>query len=654
MASLPSRQTLESMKRADLQKICKDYGVKANLKSEALIDLLLGTIKPTPSNAPKPRSVSTRVSSRAGPSRISSIVIHDTGDEDLEEEQAEEIYITDAPQLDVQPATQPEMETIAPPATRSRKGKEQTRLGVGRPVAAGGAGPRAVTKSLSLSKKRGKGSRSVKPSEATIVEEIEPEHQKLPQDNSPEPIVTRETSPPLSNTNPSPEASLESLASIDQRVADAIRPLHEQIKSMKSELELMQTLKIEVKQLKSQLEEMRSLKQNVETLTATLQDLRKGVDDSASLRLELKQLKESMTTPPIAPTPTPTTPILQMGTLKKRAGPGGFGFPSSLPRQEPSFAGLSGPSTSTPFTGRPSAPLTQTMLGKRQRDSTTSDIPEEHDLDEMAMDSEEQRETKPSRKRIKIAEDEEPSATQFRVDEPGAEEASIEVVQEPVIPASPRIPSFTVFSGLDEPSLDFMDPPPPTEQLPDHFPPPSPPPRSETTITRQSRTATAGASENQPFSFFQPLSSTPAAHNLFLPSFPYPEPPQSPSPAGMAGVSNQDQPGRSDVFQAFGFPAPGRPSRASAARVASGLGGRFVNPAALSRIPSDNDGGASPLSSELTMRASESNTGAAAEVPQLKRTMYGTELEGDTRFGDFGLEGVGNGILGGFWAGGRY
>ena len=32
---------------------------------------------------------------------------------------------------------------------------------------------------------------------------------------------------------------------------------------------------------------------------------------------------------------------------------------------------------------------------------------------------------------------------------------------------------------------------------------------------------------------------------------------------------------------------------------------------------------------------------------QMKRTMYGTELESDTRFGDFGVEGVASG----FWAG---
>jgi hypothetical protein len=61
MAPIPSREELEAMKRADLQKLCKvcqhhvncrllrihsqDFGVKANLKTEALIDLLLNEIK---------------------------------------------------------------------------------------------------------------------------------------------------------------------------------------------------------------------------------------------------------------------------------------------------------------------------------------------------------------------------------------------------------------------------------------------------------------------------------------------------------------------------------------------------------------------------------------------------------------------------------
>lgn len=110
---------------------------------------------------PPRRSVSTRQSSRAGPSRISSIVIHDTDDEEGEGEKEKEVEHTQ------------ELELSTPPLTRSRKAKGQTRLGVGRPAAAGGTGPRAVTKTSKFSKsKRAKSSRTVQPTEATIFEGV--------------------------------------------------------------------------------------------------------------------------------------------------------------------------------------------------------------------------------------------------------------------------------------------------------------------------------------------------------------------------------------------------------------------------------------------------------------------------------------------------
>lgn len=62
MARVPTRKTLEGMKRADIQQLCKvslsleltawfereyaqDHSVRANLKTEALIDLLLNSTK---------------------------------------------------------------------------------------------------------------------------------------------------------------------------------------------------------------------------------------------------------------------------------------------------------------------------------------------------------------------------------------------------------------------------------------------------------------------------------------------------------------------------------------------------------------------------------------------------------------------------------
>jgi hypothetical protein len=113
------------------------------------------------------RSVSTRVSSRRSPTRISSVIIHDTDDENEDEDEASNQENSRGHEGDTRGTTK-----STPPATRARKAKEQTRLGVGRPVAAGGSGPRAVTKSLSVSKgKRAKASKTMKPTEDTIPEE---------------------------------------------------------------------------------------------------------------------------------------------------------------------------------------------------------------------------------------------------------------------------------------------------------------------------------------------------------------------------------------------------------------------------------------------------------------------------------------------------
>ena len=69
----------------------------------------------------------------------------------------------------------------APPITRTRKAKEtQLRLGVGRPKVAGGAGARAVTKSLSVPKNNKRVSKNVRIPETTIPEEQDPGMQYPP------------------------------------------------------------------------------------------------------------------------------------------------------------------------------------------------------------------------------------------------------------------------------------------------------------------------------------------------------------------------------------------------------------------------------------------------------------------------------------------
>ncbi len=156
----------------------QDRGLKANLKSEALIDLLIETTKPLrrpgqssiPKRASSLRVVSkSSVGSRTRDRSGGSVIIHDTDDEgDTRANQAGNAGPSRAePRIRIEPAHP------APITRNTRKAKEtQYRLGVGRPAIAGGSGARAVTKSLAAPKsKRGRASISVKPSEAAIPEE---------------------------------------------------------------------------------------------------------------------------------------------------------------------------------------------------------------------------------------------------------------------------------------------------------------------------------------------------------------------------------------------------------------------------------------------------------------------------------------------------
>jgi hypothetical protein len=91
------------------------------------------------------------------------MIVHDIDeDENLEEERKNSS--TEEPQQNPSPTF-----SAAP---RTRKAKDtQTRLGVGKPLAAGGQGPRAVTRSSGGSRgKETKSSKSHKPKEPTIQE----------------------------------------------------------------------------------------------------------------------------------------------------------------------------------------------------------------------------------------------------------------------------------------------------------------------------------------------------------------------------------------------------------------------------------------------------------------------------------------------------
>ncbi|KAG6878437.1 hypothetical protein C0993_007038, partial [Termitomyces sp. T159_Od127] len=607
-----------------------DYGVKANLKSEALIDLLIDTAKPPAASLPTRLSVSTRQSSRAGPSRISSIIIHGI-DQEEEDKTSTNHNICDYP---LPLASTSHQEPSPPLATRTRKRKEQAKLGVGRPVVAGGTGPRAVTRSLSLTRKRGKTSRAFKSSETTILEEVEENSYTVAQDLSDQIASLKGRSSQTSGKRSSPGASIDSLATIDKHVADALRPLHEQIKSMKSELEMMQALKAEVVELRARMDEIGSLKEKVASLSATIRDLREGKEEITDLRLDPDRYRETLLLQTVATPSTPSTPKMPSPARESRTDLSVLGatqFPSI--RQSSDF-----PATEVSTNVGPHPGYAPSMLGKRDRDAAASDCTDNNQEISQLIDG-----TKPSRKRVKVSQENNESMDAYV----SGEGATSDSLPEERTHDAFRGSNFKVFSGLEVSPMGLVDPPPPIESLPDFFPT-SPLASEAPIIPRGNRaTSTANATENQPsaFSFQHTITSTPA-HGMFMPSFPYPEPPQSPSPAGTSttGLLNQQQLGRSDVFRAFGFSQPGRPSRTTGLRSTSGFTSSFIAPAI--------NGGVGDSDAQPAATSSSTEVGVVPSS-HMKRTMYGTELDGDTRFGDFGLEGVGN-AKGGFWAGGRF
>jgi hypothetical protein len=149
-------------------------------------------------------------------------------------------------------------------------------------------------------------------------------------------------------------------------------------------------------------------------------------------------------------------------------------------------------------------------------------------------------------------------------------------------------------------------------------------------------------------------SSSPA-----LSTIPYPERPHSPSPAPVPHRTIVTRPLQNDAYRPFGFPPESRnPTGSSATH------GSAIDPASLLRTPpqSSHDMLSDSEQTDGRRRASSNDVGAGLGMTSLpmrvedtpaatvRRTMYGTELEGDTRFGDFGIEGV----AAGFWSGSKF
>ncbi|KAF8446039.1 hypothetical protein L210DRAFT_3642335 [Boletus edulis BED1] len=616
MSPALAREALEAMKRAEIQKLCKDYGVKANLKTEALIDLLLDASKPLPPRRNPPqaqqRPPSTRIPSLAGArprqQSSSSVIIHGSEDEGELTFQCHH------------KATPHEQST----PQRTRKAKQtQYRLGVGRPVIAGGSGARAITKSVTVSRspKRTRSSRSIKPSEATITEEPE-------LDGSLE-------APPYSNKNTEHTNSHSQLNThlvtgpsstpLETVIAEALAPVQQELDSHKAQL-------TDLKEKVSSLIESFEIK--IRNLTSEIQDLCARAKSSPSLDTSVAAVQEHSVRIPEPPsTPkrvrTPYRPSFALPATEN-SGPSELSSdPSNLDILVPPDLPTIGDVEQPRQTGLLLPGFPHSTLGKRPRDSMTSSTSGVFELVQEGMEMERESHVgRPAHKRAKLHEPEAtsgeaPSSSEPRQVEPSDSSES-----------SRRHggPSFSVFSGREE------DPPPPIERLPNFYGPTSPP------LISAPATSSANNVENQnPFSFsFVPIASTPAqvGYPLTMGTFPHPEPPTSPSPA-----ANPDRPGsrHSDRFGPYGVP---RSSSRASGRGGSLARGEASGPSGLQRAPSSNEVASGIGLTVIKTSATEQGTPA----PPAKRTMYGTELGDDTRFGDFGVDGVASG----FWAGGRF
>jgi hypothetical protein len=314
-------------------------------------------------------------------------------------------------------------------------------------------------------------------------------------------------------------------------------------------------------------------------------------------------------------------------------------------------------------------PMQSSLLGKRQRSADVCDTTAVAEIDqEDAAD----KGTGigiplPSRKRAKIEQSTDsvsetpfagPSNTTTNrrensasIDRPASEvtitrrsDAAL-TVEAPRLPTRERIVGGEIFTDQD---FDYFDNPP--------------------SLRADSQTRPSQAEENQhPFTFaFAGAAqlSTPApvgtlpdpSSSPVLSTFPYPERPHSPSPAPIPHRGVVTRRPQSEAYRPFGFPPESGHLPGSSA-----IDGPAIDPASILRTPPRQSSEVpSPDSDSHESRQRASNVGLGmtsvptrvddSPVVSLRRTMYGTELEGDTRFGDFGVEGVATG----FWGGGKF
>ncbi|KAG1867919.1 hypothetical protein DFJ58DRAFT_768344 [Suillus subalutaceus] len=612
MSGVPCREVLQAMKRVDIQKLCKEYGVKANLKTEALIDLLLDASQPLPSRSilpqPPQRSTSVKIIIQPGDrprGRSSgSVIIHDTDEEGEGEEAIGEI------EVEQQPEEHKPLPAPVDPTPRTRKAKDtQYRLGVGRPVIAGG---------VSRGSKRAKSMKNVKPSEDPIAEASEPaglsDSFPLPEPHSiPLQTITAGITEPSSSQL------------VENAVAAALAPVQKELEDQKAQLS---ELRDKVSGI------IETFETRIWGLAAEIERLRAQASGRCTAEIQRpNEAPQRIPNPPSTPKRV-RSPVDPLGDALPESSATSSDSPNpngSLSHQERE--------ADNPNQGGSLLPGFRTVLGKRPRDSTAStataffELGQEEELSETEIAK---RIPRPAQKRAKLSSS---AITEDADDCPGLSsgaQGSQDTHPGPSQP-SPR-PGFPVFGDPD-----YVEMPPPTDSLLDFFAPPSPPSPPLMSVS------TTAPAPPDTFRFGYLPASTPARFTFAtaMGTFPHPEPPTSPSPANSADRPRSRQSEHRGIF--------GHRRGSSGTTGRSGSGGPTVgqegglNPSmwagGMQRQPSSNEVASGLGLTVLRTAATEEGT----PVPPARRTMYGTELEGDTRFGDFGVEGVATG----FWAGGR-
>ena len=251
-----------------------------------------------------------------------------------------------------------------------------------------------------------------------------------------------------------------------------------------------------------------------------------------------------------------------------------------------------------------------TLLGKRPRDSPVSEA--DGNAEQASQDNDSHKLPQPRKKRVKLSSDHETDMVAGPSRTSG-------------FPERTATRKFTVYTGEEEKSEHDL--PPPTTHLSELFGGRSPP------ITPHDlQTTSANAVENQPFgvnySAFQAATSTPVYPGAGFAS--YLARPESPTSHLV------ERAGRRDRASPFFLSGP------SDTRAASDL------PQQRSANPEPNDDSFSALLRTPPLHPIHSHPSGNGEASSRlddtpafpMKTIYGTELESDTRFGDFGVEGM--------------